>query len=77
MEKNKESDLGILNKLALVGEGIQNIINKGKSTIIFELNDEDYKQTVSQFNEVDPKLDKFKIEISEIDFIFLKIGENK
>jgi hypothetical protein len=76
MEKNNQSDLGVMNKLALVAEGIQNTIVKGKSTVIFELNEKDYKETINQLDYLDKNLDKFKIDISGIDFIFLKIGEN-
>jgi len=71
MAKNKEVIDGILEKLALISEASQDIFEDAKPTIIYELSDEDYKEVQDNFRDVDKKYNKFRIEISGVDFIII------
>ncbi len=71
MAKNKEVIDGILEKLALISEASQDIFEDAKPTIIYELSDKDYKEVQDNFRDVDKKYNKFRIEISGVDFIII------
>lgn len=71
MEKNKKNDLGLLEKLALIADSLQTLY-KGKSSVIFELENDEYKSAISHFREIDRHHEKFTIEISGTNFFFIK-----
>lgn len=70
MEKTENNDLGTLEKLALVAESVQSLF-KGKGTIIFELEKEEYIPVISHFREIDRHHKQFSIEISGTEFHFV------
>lgn len=70
MAENKENDLGILEGLALITDSLQTLF-RGKSTIIFELEKEEYSRVISHFREIDRHHKQFTIEISGMDFVFI------
>ena len=70
MEKNKNNDIGTLEKLALVAESVQTLF-KGKGTIIFELEKEEYQPVISHFREIDRHHKQFSIDISGTEFHFI------
>jgi len=70
MAKAKNNDIGSLEKLALIAESIQTIF-KGKGTIIFELEKEEYKNVISHFREIDRHHKQFSIDISGTEFHFI------
>lgn len=70
MEKTKNNDLGTLEKLALVAESVQSLF-RGKGTIIFELEKEEYIPVISHFREIDRHHKQFSIEISGTEFHFV------
>jgi len=74
MEQNKESSLGILEKLALITDGIQNIFPDGKGLLIFELKELDFKKVQSNFRKIDENFKKFTIDISGIEVVFILEG---
>ena len=70
MEENQKST-ELLSKLALITEGAQEVI-KGKVSIIFEVNRQEFFELYSQFEQnMDASKTQFKVEISGTDFIFL------
>lgn len=71
MDKNKENDLGLLEKLALIADSLQTLYS-GKSFVVFELDKKDYESAISHFREIDRHHDKFTIEISGTNFVFTK-----
>jgi len=75
MEKNKNYDIGTLEKLALVAESVQKLF-KGKGTIIFELEKEEYLPIISNFREIDRHHKQFSIDISGTEFHFV-LNEKK
>jgi hypothetical protein len=71
MEENKESVIGVIEKLALVTDGLQNIFPDGKVICVYELNDEDFKQVQENFRKIDHSHKRFSIDISGIEHVFI------
>jgi hypothetical protein len=71
MAENQE-DVGILEKLALIADASQNLF-AGRATVIFELPNMEFRKLQ---NELKKELsgEKFKIDISGTEFIFLMNG---
>jgi hypothetical protein len=76
MAKTKNNDIGDLEKLALIAESIQAIF-KGKGTIVFELEKDEYKNVISHFREIDRHHKQFSIDISGTEFHFILIEPEK
>lgn len=76
MEENKNNTLGTIEKLALIAESVQEMF-RGKGTIIFELEKEEYNGIISHFREIDRGHKQFSIDISGTEFHFILNEENK
>jgi len=62
--------------LAEIAEKLVNI-HDGTTAVIFELERDEYFSVLKMFREVDRKAEKFKIDISGVEFIYiLKKDEN-
>jgi hypothetical protein len=71
MGENKKSIDGIIEKLALVADGLQTLFPEGTMAIAMELNYDDYKKVQKNFREIDKDFTQFKIDMSGIEFMFL------
>jgi hypothetical protein len=71
MEENKESVIGVIEKLALVTDGLQNIFPDGKVICVYELDDEDFKKVQENFRKIDHSHKRFSIDISGIEHVFI------
>ncbi len=76
MAKDKNNDIGDLEKLALIAESVQSIFS-GKATIVFELDKKEYKRVINHFREVDRHHKQFSIDISGTEFHFILSEEPK
>lgn len=76
MEQDNKSNIGVLEKLALIADGIQNLY-KGKSTVVFELEDVEYYRMMDVVGETDREKQQFKIDISGMEFIYLLITNSE
>ena len=76
MAKDKDNDIGDLEKLALIAESVQTIF-LGKATIVFELDKKEYKRVINHFREIDRHHKQFSIDISGTEFHFILMEENK
>lgn len=74
MEENQEGVNGYLEKLALITDAIESIFPSAQSVIIFELEEKDYKIMQSYFRKVDSIYNRFKIDISGVEVIFMIKG---
>ena len=74
MAEDKNTNLGTIEKLALVAESLQDLF-KGKATVVFELEKEEYNPILGQFREMDKNNKQFSIDISGTEFHFLLIGD--
>lgn len=71
MATNKEGINVLIEKLALISEGLFEIFPEGKSVVVFSLNPKDFDFVKAQVNDLSPS-NQFKIDISGIEFIFLQ-----
>ena len=72
MEENYKSVDGVIEKLAIISEAVETLFPEGKTAVVFQLKNEDFKKVQSNFREVDKSHKKFKIDISGVEFIFLE-----
>lgn len=70
MAENKNNTPGQLEKLALIVDSLQTLF-RGKSSIIFELNKEEYVSMINHFREVDRHHKQFAIDMSGTELIFI------
>lgn len=75
MAEDKKSDLGTLEKLALIADSLQ-VLFSGKSTVVCELPKGEYGEVINHFREIDRHHKKFTIEISGTDFVFILMEES-
>lgn len=66
-----ETPLGVTQKLALICDGIQDVFPKSKIAIVIELNKQDFGNSKGIFGVEDLITQKFKIDISGNEIIFL------
>ena len=76
MAENQKSIDGIIEKLALVADGLQTLFPDGVMAIAMELKLEDFKKIQKNFRDIDRDYKKFKIDISGIEFMFLLKDES-
>jgi uncharacterized protein YlzI (FlbEa/FlbD family) len=62
--------LGELEKLALIADSLQTMF-RGKTSVVLELNKEEYNKIITHFREVDRHHKQFTIDMSGTDFIFV------
>jgi hypothetical protein len=82
MEKNSEVIYGMIERMALISDAIDNLFVNGRKVIVVELKKNDFEETKKQFKNVSPDLTQFKIDISGVEFIFildelLNVSEDK
>ena len=71
MAENKENN-GFLEKLALIADASQNLFT-GRVTVIFELSNVEFRKTQNELKK-EMSGEKFKVDISGTEFIFLMNG---
>lgn len=72
MEKNNKGINWLIEKFALISEDISKLYPNGKSVVVFSLNNEDFNNTKIQINVMSSSINQFKVDISGIEFIFLR-----
>ncbi len=71
MEEDKTSIDGILEKLALITDATQKLFPYGKTLIVFELDEEDFKKVQKNFRKIDHTHKKFTVDISGVEVVFI------
>lgn len=71
MATNKEGVNGVIQKMALVSDGLTDILPEAKVVVVYSVNDKDFNFIKTQVNDFSNQ-DQFKIDISGTEFIFLK-----
>jgi hypothetical protein len=69
MEENNQ-EFRPIEKLAQVADILQDMY-KGRGVVVFELDRYDFDQALRSFDQVDLRSDKFKIDISGTEFIYM------
>lgn len=72
MEKNNKGVNGLIEKLAILSEEVRNVFPTGKSVVVYSLDDKDFNFVKAQVGNFDGTTTQFKIDISGMEFIFLK-----
>lgn len=72
MEKTKDNVNGTLQQFALVADSLYDVFPNGKSVVVFSLNREDFNFMKAQVNNFNKEDSQFKVDISGIEFIFLR-----
>ena len=67
---------GVIEKLALIADGLQILFPDGVMAIAMELNYDDYKKVQKNFRDIDREFKQFKIDISGVEFMFLMKDES-
>jgi len=70
MAENKKNDLGELEKLALIADSLQAMF-RGRASVAFELNKEEYTKMINHFREIDRHHKQFTIDLSGTNFLFI------
>lgn len=71
MEENTKSDTGILEKLAMITDATQQLFPEGKSLVLFELDEQDFKDVQKYFRKIDKNHKRFVIDISGVEVVFI------
>jgi hypothetical protein len=71
-----EKSVGVVEKLALIADGLQTLFPKGTMAVALELEYYDFKSVQKNFREIDNKFRQFKIDMSGIEFMFLLKDES-
>ena len=71
MEENIKSSNGLMEKMALIADALQNTYPEGKSVVVFALNRTDFIESKKSLLVPDQDNKQFKIDISGTEFIFL------
>lgn len=71
METNNKNIDGRLEKLALLCDATQSLFPEGKQAIIFELNQDDFKDIQSNFRRIDSEYKRFQIDMSGVECVFI------
>jgi isocitrate lyase len=81
MAENKKGFDDLIEKLALVSEGLVDIIPTAKPIVVFSLNESVFFNVKKHFNNSE-NMNQFKVDMSGVEFIFLKdellsnVGDN-
>lgn len=76
MEENQKGIDGRLEKLAIITDALEDLFPSGQKVVIIELEKEEYKSVQKNFRDVDRNHKRFKIEISNVEFVFIQEGAN-
>ena len=71
MEQDKKSIDGVIEKLALVADGLQTLFPEGVMAVALELEYNDFKKVQKNFRDIDRNFKQFKIDMSGVEFMFL------
>ena len=71
MEENQESIVGVMEKLAMITDAAQSLFPDGKTAIVFELVEVDFREVQKNFREIDKGYNRFKVDISGVEVIFI------
>lgn len=76
MGENQKSIDGVIEKLALVADGLQTLFPGGTMAVALELDYNNFKKVQNNFREIDRNFKQFKIDMSGVEFMFLLKDES-
>ena len=72
MAETEENNIGLLTKIALLADAVEDIFPNGKGVVVFELKNQDFEKARQELLVPNPNENQFKIDMSGTEFIFLK-----
>jgi hypothetical protein len=72
MAKNKKSISILTETLALLSDQADKVFPDGKKMIVYELNKKDFQNAKSQFENYDPNVKRFNVDMSGVEIIFIE-----
>lgn len=72
MAETEENNIGLITKIALLADAVENIFPEGKGVVVFELKNDDFETARKELLVPNPDEKQFKIDMSGTEFIFLK-----
>jgi len=76
MEENQKGVDGELEKLAMITDALETLFPNGQTVIVIELEENDFKTIQKNFRDVDRNYKRFKIDISNVEIVFIQSGFN-
>ena len=73
MGENQESPINIIENLALVTDAMQTLFPQGRMICVYELNSEDYKKVQSNFRKIDNNFNRFSVDMSGTEHVFINV----
>ncbi len=71
MAKTEKSDDGVIEKLAIISNAMEDLFPDGKFISVLELGKKDFKKVQKNFRDIDRSHKRFKIDISGVEFVFI------
>lgn len=71
MAKDSESGDGLIEKIAMIADAMENLFPNSRTATMFELKKKEYKMIQKHFREIDRSHKQFKIDMSGIEFVFI------
>lgn len=71
MAENQESTTSIIENLALITDAMQTVFPDGKMICVYELKEDDYKNVQQLFRKIDHHHNKFSVDISGLEHVFI------
>ena len=71
MGENQKSVNGIIEKLALIADGLEELFPDGTIAVALELKETEFKKVQNNFRTIDHSHKQFKIDLSGVEFMFL------
>jgi hypothetical protein len=72
MANTKKSVSILVEQLALLSDQADKLYTKGKKMIVFELSKNDFQDAKLQFENYDPNVKRFNVDISGVEIIFIE-----
>jgi hypothetical protein len=70
MDETKDG-IGIIEKLAILADAMEQIFPEGKPLVVFQLNPQDFKSVLGHFRGIDHHHKQFKIDMSGVEMVFI------
>ena len=74
MAETEENNIGLITKIALLADAVEQVFPNGKGAVVFELNEDDFNRAKKELLVPSPDLNQFKVDMSGTEIIFLKDG---
>lgn len=71
MAENQESNIDVIENLALITDAMQTIFPEGKMICVYELKEDDFKKVQEYFRKIDHQHKRFSINISGLEHVFI------